>query len=531
MIGYKKLVWIILLSTVIPLQAQEYTLFDYDFWVNREAGMASYNCPDTNNLRYTGGKIYIDPSRSSNGDGSLANPLNDWPTSGTYKANTCYLQKAGTVADAASYPNRAIYADNVLIGAYGVGERPRLYNEVRIIGDSCVMRDVQLKDVWLGTYPATDVEHLYVYNCEFATAPTFVSESFIVGNIIHEAEQDAIFLYGSSEGAHYCRNNTIAWNHFYNVNMAWYPGADEGVAGGDAIQTSHSDTAFVYNNLIDRSATGNKFCVIAGCDNGGTAVLSLQNNIIYPPRNTTVGGAGVYLTGNVKGLIVNNKFVEPVLEVGLHAIYGNDKEVEAYGNLFYRTQTAAKPYYKFYNNTCIEVAEMTVFTNTDWENNIFSGTIPEVEMSSSNIFIDDIGADKLFVDPDNLDFRTKENSPAIDKGVMINLSIRATDMFGVNLPQNGAFDIGAFEYDFNATPPVPEPNVKVYPNPTVDYVYVDTKIYATIKVLDIYGRTIYLQNDNIGINRVDYFFENKGLYFIQLISNNRINATVKLIVN
>lgn len=78
--------------------------------------------------------IYIDPSAAVNGNGSYEAPFNTW-VGMTWAAGNAYLQKAGTqfvtavgsagrIAPSASGTSAA----RILIGAYGDGSRPRIYN-------------------------------------------------------------------------------------------------------------------------------------------------------------------------------------------------------------------------------------------------------------------------------------------------------------------------------------------------------------------------------------------------------------------
>ena len=57
-----------------------------------------------------------------------------------------------------------------------------------------------------------------------------------------------------------------------------------------------------------------------------------------------------------------------------------------------------------------------------------------------------INANPLFMSPSGLDFRLQSASPAINKGAASVGSVVTTDRDGVQRPQQGAFDIGAFEY-------------------------------------------------------------------------------------
>lgn len=78
--------------------------------------------------------IYIDPTASTNGAGTQADPKNTW-VGLTWAAGNAYLQKAGTTFTTAVGSGGRIApsasgtaSSRILIGAYGEGSRPRIYN-------------------------------------------------------------------------------------------------------------------------------------------------------------------------------------------------------------------------------------------------------------------------------------------------------------------------------------------------------------------------------------------------------------------
>jgi hypothetical protein len=67
-----------------------------------------------------------------------------------------------------------------------------------------------------------------------------------------------------------------------------------------------------------------------------------------------------------------------------------------------------------------------------------------------------IDADPLFVDPENGDFRLQYGSPCIDSGTFtesltdLDGNARPIDIPGLGVDGPGAFDMGAYEYQFPA---------------------------------------------------------------------------------
>lgn len=71
--------------------------------------------------------IYIDPSASVNGNGTMESPYNTWNSVSTWNAGNSYLQKSGTVWNKTIEIKGSGYSGSYInIGAYGEGDRPRI---------------------------------------------------------------------------------------------------------------------------------------------------------------------------------------------------------------------------------------------------------------------------------------------------------------------------------------------------------------------------------------------------------------------
>ncbi len=413
--------------------AQLHTIYDRDLLSRFEEGKKSYNVPDITHKEYSS-VIYIDPSKSTNGNGTIDSPLNTWPSE--LNSNTAYLQKSGTKYDKDINKQSNDY---ILIGAYGKGERPIIASSLILTGKETVVREISIPDneLRIGKWPYTDVENCWVYDCEIKALSVFTSETKIIGNIIHNSGTDGLWTSGSTFG-NYNRNIEIAYNHIYDVNMHWYPGATESEAPGDGIQAEASGFIHIHHNLIDRTSTGSKFCIIIGHQDAAPLDALVEHNVLYSPKKTENEGAFIYIKDNVDAVIRYNKFID-IENDGLIAIWAY-VPTEIYGNLMVGVKRDFPPKARAYHNTCVNVAKP--FAHVEFiENNIL--TTETSGTKGNNMYIDKAGLTNLFVDPHNGDFRLKKGSPAIGAGNFIKNWEK--DMHGVSV-SNKRIDMGAFVY-------------------------------------------------------------------------------------
>lgn len=425
------------------------TVYDDEFWANRDAGIASYDCPEaTNTTWFPNGIVYIDPTQLTNGVGTEIDPFNELPS--TLTSHTAYLFKRGTTDTVGDDLRRTV--DNVLIGAYGTGERPnvRATRSFRLTGDSCVFRDIAntVGGYSCGGYPYSDDIHNWVYKCEIKSMAMYPSFSFVVGNDIHGSAQDGIWSAGTTEG-HYVKNIEVSYNHVYDINSAWNPGADMGVGQGDCAQIYATDTAWVHHNLFDRNNTANKFCLLVGSEYDPVRLQTfIYNNVFYSPRESIYGGGCVYLYTATDPTLTNNVFLNAHDDGGMLSMFSTEEPIMV-GNFMKGVSRAFATGSYVYNNTIIDVPDLNLTYVARAYGNIFSGShVDYTGNTDSNLWVDDVagGIDAIFTDADNDDYTLIASSPAVDSGFNDVLSLWNVDMLGTSVPQNSRVDMGAFEY-------------------------------------------------------------------------------------
>jgi parallel beta-helix repeat protein len=224
---------------------------------------------------------------------------------------------------------------------------------------------------------------------------------------------------------------------------------------------------------------------------GGTTGVEIRNNTVRK-----CGYVGIWLIGAPKCRIIGNTVLD---NRGTHAnaitVYNGSNDVLVFGNRVRNSQISVSiekiknvtfacndfvsPGYavvnwyesdgvKFYNNVILSEQKKGLHlglrdtTNCVVKNNILGGLlISEPCDVSNNLYVShyqgvkklaerfpkgavvETDLKKIFVDPDNHDYRLKPGSPAIDAGVDVGLKTDGTDR---PVPEGKAVDLGAYEY-------------------------------------------------------------------------------------
>ena len=445
-----------------------------------------YDYYDTNEINnaddYTN-KIYIDPDFTGISDGSVTHPykgLADVPQQG----DTAYLIKRGTHHEIpASYGNFNFYGENIIICAYGEGVRPTIQGaNLRFGNNYATIRDIE----FLSHSPAfTNTNSLAhfgtIFNVKCSGIWTFSRNTRFIGCEISGSGSNGIFVqqWDLSVDQHV----EIAYCHIYEVNQSWHPDEEGGEpkgqwdAFGDGIQFStYRGTYHIHNCIVDRSDTGNKFCVIVNAHtNGGHMITGIiENNIMYGPQSYPDGGAIIYL-GNVVGenlpspsafhtcTIRKNRLIGSYSPMGDNwtgaCLYANSTLMYVYGNLLKDTDYGGligsyQGQSEFYNNTVTGIKgsnQVMRGTIHHMHNNILPNTNNTTPQTSSgnNIILTTHSPADVFHDLDTEDYRLKAGSPAIDYGTwQAYMSAEYNeDMRGVAIPQNNNIDAGALQYE------------------------------------------------------------------------------------
>lgn len=426
-----------------------------------------------------GNAVFIDPTFAGTSDGTRANPYDSWADV-TVTDGGAYLQKRGTTYAAAS---GLTLSSNAIYGAYGAGARPI----VRTTSDGHGIQGYQvggstIRDLEFEA-AGWDVTSLVYFNGA-GSAPNVVDNCRLHGAMFgirmttgtgpHRGHQvlhtevfdignDGIFVRGFED-------LEFGYLRVHHVNQQWFENPDQGVSSGDGIQLNqqdgHGSGFVVHHSWIDRSDTGNKFALIAsGADD--TLVVRdgiIEHNLLNPPRETTQGGATVYLRYCENVTLRHNTFERgETNEAVLGGVWTHLPDTRLHGNVFRdlpvgiwcNNGTPERPC-EILNNVFSGVASHIRNGAVLARNNIFDvdggGQAFEAVttiIQDHNLFTsgdglpDSIVAAARFVDRDHGDFRLQADSPAIDAGVVVGL---AKDRLDVPIPQGSAPDIGAYEY-------------------------------------------------------------------------------------
>ncbi len=298
---------------------------------------------------------------------------------------------------------------------------------------------------------------------------------------------------------------TDAWDsHTYNINVYQNVVHDCGNNGmvvqsemGGLIEYVSFYNNIIYHNKYDGIAVGS---VTASDTVSSTPVrhINISNNTIY--QN------GSYLGGWAYGILVDNPDANDVI-IRNNICYRNDAQIAI--------QQLGE--------------ERVVDHNLIFGNNAALGSL---------YGSDSIIGNPLFVDSSTYNFHLLSTSPAIDRGSPID--VPDFDFDDNSRPLGEGFDIGAFEYSPTS---ILQGNidsidfVKIYPNPVTDIIYVIIKKFPakdyTFEFYDLNGRLV----KNMLIckkTRTEIFIDKEeiipGLYFLRILSNNKVISNKKLII-
>ncbi len=418
---------------------------------------------------------FIDPSVATNGNGSKESPYKNW-SNVTMASNRNYLQKRGTEATVSARVN-INNLNNVTIGAYGSSDtRPKIIGwningssngAMGLSGNNNTIRDLDIdarqstSGIYIGASTNATIDNCRIQNSEWAIR-TMVSGD---GTKIINSE----IAYTGDDG-HYNQNHNnmeIAYNYIHHVNQKWnensywYNGKTENESPGDSIQLNGTAFGFnVHHNIMDRSDTGNKFCVLVGLL---SSPINTNGLLEHNYCKMGLGTQGFYVERGAVGVKIRyNTFADgrgvfthaPDLNVSYNlflnsrAYFGEPgASYKVYNNIFYGTEAGSysvsmwrdnldmrNNIFFFTNDTATGLQSSSQYTVIT-EHNLYYPNFRGVGSSATNII-----ADPLFINPAAGDFRLQAASPAIGAGV----SIGESHDFYVN-PLNSSINIGLWQ--------------------------------------------------------------------------------------
>ena len=478
-------------------------LFNYKFWLLTVILFLLYST-----IIFAQNTVYVDPTNGGDPgqDGSIDHPWASW-SDVTPQSNTNYLQKRGTVETRTSplitLSHMSGDLHDIYIGAYGTGDRPQIYfnsgsngiylkytrnitiENLELIGNV----DANPGDVFHSeaillsghTMAAPNTTQTTIRNVKihqwgggitsmvFNTSGATTVDTVFVDNVeIFDIGEDGMF--GTFE------NLTVQNSHIYRVNRHWFTvGHSQTQSGGDCIHF-RGNNYLIQNNILDRSTTGNKFCLIYGSQTYHPDRGQILWNTFYPPQDTIGddGGACIYISHSAYVEIAYNKFIgrgyNGAYQQPGGGMHNQADTVNFYYNLadsisgFNCTMDGSIPNKElnFLNNTFVNQYDdsfpvIMTWDSTTAKNNIFAieegiepfllfgGFIPD---TSNNIVAvgnsSNWGTNPGFVDWQNFNYRIKETSPATNAGS--NYAGCYCDLDSIPVPQQSDRDIGVYEY-------------------------------------------------------------------------------------
>ena len=352
--------------------------------------------------------FYIDPTYTGGvSNGSIDTPYKSWEDFGLFESNNNYLQKRGT--ETTSINKRiTIGGDggyvggqdgpqvfNILLGAYGEGERPiingrpesrdtviamTICDNIRIEGldlrgsinynnsDKTTVSVVGPGGYWQeGFYGCTNT---LIKDCKLSGAYNGVRALSYSTSVDGVKVENCEIFNTTDDGVFIKDTNNVEFSgcHIHHVNQAYLNGVEN--SGGDGMQYLNSTNVYVHNCTIDRSDTANKFCIIHGHTDGinPNDVIRIEDNTLICPQPQG-GGALIYLFGGEKSIIKGNNFETKDINGGLISIYCHTPSIKVHYNVFNKNSQGITLFdpsgfepAEIYNNTFNKVGPGPVYS-------------------------------------------------------------------------------------------------------------------------------------------------------------------------
>lgn len=288
--------------------------------VNKLNTVSAIGDPD---LPVQGRAIYIDTTYTGTDcDGTIDRPYNTWEATPKI-AHVTYLFKRDTVIITDRGLGEFLNKENVQFGAYGSGTlRPHIKATATSGTAFYILAVRQYNNAELAARTSTKLVGLQIS----ADTPSICNGLRLGSNL----QIDSCYIHGATWGwretggkvgdpnriKNISIKNTVIENtlddgiylqHVDEINLEnievlrsnqnWKPGVDQSIAAGDGIQLNAVTRVRIKNIKIDRSDTGNKFClIIAGffARTDGNYLI-IEDNTFISPKKTDQGGAVIYL--------------------------------------------------------------------------------------------------------------------------------------------------------------------------------------------------------------------------------------------
>lgn len=291
--------------------------------------------------------------------------------------------------------------------------------------------------------------------CDPLTTTTVMRNVSVHDMYIHDIINEAVYCGYSFE--------TITLN-CSGVTKTLYPQEIKGLKifnlviddiGWDGIQVSRApENVLIYNNKVTNYATAFKSGQNSGIIIGAGTNARIYNNIVMKGSGdglTIFGSGKTYVYNNILADVTTDPtsfgsavFIDTRPHIGsttLTVFMANNTIINPknYGVSLFNSYNMVGSDNSFYNN-------FIVLKSTDANYNGIGGYVPFTQ--SNNLRVNTL-TDAKFVNGAGANYKLTSTSPAVDKGKDLssyNISGLSKDLAGVARPQNGKYDIGAYEY-------------------------------------------------------------------------------------
>jgi hypothetical protein len=347
-----------------------------------------------------GARFYVGPSGSDSNPGSLTQPF-------------LTVQRGVT---AAAPGDTIIVRDGTYRG--GCSSNSSYAVSINKAGTSAARITLKAENQWRATLDAENVCHSFI-NLG-GSAAYWVIQDFRVIN----GYNGGIW---SNSGASFItlRGNEIAFIGRHYLDSAI------GICGSYANASSH-DLTFDGNVFHDIGRTGGPQTAHDHALYVHSQNTTIVNNVFYQP----IQGWPIQTASGFAGLIANNTFHGPnASREGQIMLWQSNGIVTIRNNIFYAPREQAITQSRFSSANC------TVDHNIVYGAGVSLG-VPSACSSSNNW----LNTDPLFANATSApyDFHLRSGSPAIGAGAAVPAVV--TDLDVVTRPQDGAYDVGAFEH-------------------------------------------------------------------------------------
>lgn len=369
-------------------------------------------------------------------------------------------------------------------------------------------------------------------------------------NYVHDVMGEGFYL-----GSSFWNGQTISCN---GASQTVYPHAIMGLSvhhniaertGAEGLQYACAPDAQVHHNTVRQTGQA----PFAAYQNNGIQIGSGGGGSCYANIIQQVPASGLIIIGHLGNNLIYNNVIS---DVGENGIFCDDRE----GSL-------PNTYTAFVNNTLVRCGRdgFKLYNQNNTitiDNNVVIGIGQYCKYVSlgqgaavsprNNFMSNDINS-ALFVNPTASDFHLLAGSPLIDAGLDVSSWTITTDAADQPRPQNGTYDIGAYELasttgtlsdrivvsrtgtclsfsltNTNSIVLIPEPtdegaknqSLSIYPSPATDFVSIRLSTSEPIVKVMIYnaqGQRVRAKLIRIGdVNRLDIKGLAAGIYLVRL---------------